>query len=114
MKRLGIVLPAGLIISILTCAMVWAQATAQISGTVRDQTGAVLPGVEITATQTGTGITRSVITNETGSYVLPNLSVGPYRFEAALPGFRSYVQTGIQLQGDSSGRDKGKGSPLLG
>ena len=37
---------------IFGCAVVWGQATAQISGTVRDQSGAVLPGVEITATQT--------------------------------------------------------------
>jgi hypothetical protein len=75
-----------------------AQATAQISGTVRDQSGAVLPGVEVTATQTETGITRTTISNETGSYVLPNLLVGPYRLEAGLPGFRTFVQTGLVLQ----------------
>src|SRR5881398_815399 len=80
----------------------WAQATAQISGSVKDQSGAVLPGVEITATQTGTGIARTTVTNETGSYVLPNLPLGPYRVEAALPGFRSYVQMGIVLQVNSS------------
>jgi hypothetical protein len=82
--------------------MVWAQATAEISGTARDQSGAVLPGVEITATQTDTGVTRNVITNETGSYVLPNLPIGPYRLEAGLPGFRTYVQTGIVLQVNAS------------
>src|SRR5207245_7564408 len=60
--------------------------------------GAVLPGVEITLTQTDTGIARSTVSNETGSYVLPNLPVGPYRLEAALPGFRTYVQRGIVLQ----------------
>src|SRR5262245_42616660 len=66
-------------------AAVWAQATDQISGTVRDQTGAVLPGVEVSATQTDTGITRNTVTNETGLYVLPNLAIGPYRIEATLP-----------------------------
>src|SRR2546428_5660700 len=76
----------------------WAQATAQISGTVKDQSGAVLPGVEVTATQADTGIRRATVTNETGSYVLPNLVTGPYKLEAALPGFRSFVQTGIVLQ----------------
>src|SRR5262245_29118070 len=76
----------------------WAQATAQISGTVKDQSGAVLPGVEVTATQTETGIARMTVTNETGSFVLPNLLVGPYRLEAALAGFRTFVQTGIVLQ----------------
>jgi hypothetical protein len=86
----------------LGCAIVWAQATAQISGTAKDQSGAVLPGVEITVTQTETGIARSAVTNETGSYVLPNLPLGPYRLEAGLPGFRTFVQTGIVLQVNSS------------
>ena len=81
---------------------IWAQATAQISGTVKDQSGAVLPGVEVTATQTETGITRTAVTNETGSYVLSNLPIGPYRLEAALPGFRTFAQTGIVLQVNSS------------
>jgi hypothetical protein len=47
--------------------MVFTQATAQISGVVKDQSGAVLPGVEITATQTDTGVARMTVTNETGS-----------------------------------------------
>ena len=41
------------LISLLACGSVWAQATAQISGAARDQSGAVLPGVEITATRDG-------------------------------------------------------------
>src|SRR5437867_13247146 len=75
----------------------WAQHTAQISGTVSDQSGAVLPGVEIMVTQSQTGLTRAVVTNETGAYVLANLPIGPYKLEAALPGFRTYVQNGIVL-----------------
>src|SRR5213592_4949367 len=71
--------------------MIWAQATAQISGSVKDQTGAVLPGVEVTATQTATGTKRSAVTDETGSYILQNLPIGPYTIEASLPGFRLYV-----------------------
>src|SRR5437773_346110 len=97
--KLGV---GGLLLSILACASLWGQATAQMSGTAKDQSGAVLPGVEITATQTETGIIRNAVTNETGSYVLPNLPTGPYRLEAALPGFRTYVQTGIILQVNSN------------
>jgi hypothetical protein len=87
---------------VLGYTVAWGQATAQISGTVNDQSGAVLPGVEIIATQTDTGLTRTVISNETGSYVLSNLALGPYRLEASLPGFRTSVQTGIVLQVNSS------------
>ena len=78
-----------LLLVVLCSASLWAQATAQISGTVKDQSGAVLPGVEITATQTDTGVARTTVSNETGSYVLPSLPTGPYKVEAALPGFRS-------------------------
>src|SRR6266513_2465975 len=102
MKRTIITLSIGLLGFAVSCGIALAQGTAQISGTVKDQSGAVLPGVEITATQTETGISRNTVSNETGSYVLPNLAVGPYRLEAALPGFRTYVQTGIVLQVNSS------------
>src|SRR2546427_4389278 len=91
-------LPLTIAFLALTCTMVRGQSTAQVSGTARDQSGAVLPGVEVRLTQTNTGLVRSVVTNETGSYSLPNLPVGPYKLEASLPGFRTYVQTGIVLQ----------------
>src|SRR5437667_5445184 len=88
--------------SCVTWTAVWGQSTAQVSGTVRDQSGAVLPGVEVTATQTATGLVRTVVSNETGSYVLPNLPVGPYKLDATLPGFRSFSQTGIVLTVDAN------------
>src|SRR5882762_3236191 len=99
MKRImGISVVLVFIISSFACGIVWAQSTAQISGTVKDQSGAVLPGVQVTATQTATGLERSIVTNETGSYVLTNLPVGPYKLEASLPGFHAFAQTGIVLQ----------------
>src|SRR6266404_4182940 len=91
-----------LISTCVASANIWAQATAEISGTARDQSGAVLPGVEIRVTQTDTGVARTTVSNETGAYVLPNLAVGPYRLEASLPGFRTFAQTGIVLQVNSN------------
>ena len=88
----------GALILLLTAGAAWAQATAQLSGTVRDESGAVLPGVTVTATQTDTGLVRTAVTDDTGGYLLTNLPTGPYRLEVALQGFRSYVQTGIVLQ----------------
>src|SRR5262245_47085424 len=103
MKRFLNFLAVVSFLCLFTCVTAWGQgATAQISGTVRDQSGAVLPGAEITATQTETGATRMAVSNETGSYILPNLAVGPYKLEVSLPGFRTFVQTGIVLQVNSN------------
>src|SRR4029079_12537614 len=83
----------------LACAAAFGQAqgTSQINGVVKDPSGAVLPGVEVTATQTSTNVSRQTVTDERGNFILPNLPIGPYKVEAQLPGFRSFVQTGIQL-----------------
>src|SRR4029450_10594184 len=82
---------------LLAATNAWAQATAQINGTVSDSSGAVLPGVSVVAIQTDTGFRREVVTDQAGAYALLNLPIGPYRLEASLQGFRSYVQTGIVL-----------------
>ena len=92
------VLTIGFSLMVLSSGTVWAQETAQINGTLQDSTGALLPGVEVTATQTATGLSRLTISNETGSYLLSNLPLGPYRLEAVLPGFQTFAQTGIVLQ----------------
>ena len=73
-------------------------AIAQISGVVTDESGGALPGVEMTVTQTSTGLVRFVITGDRGDYVLPNLPIGPYKLEAKLQGFNTFEQTGIVLQ----------------
>ena len=87
---------------LLVATNAWAQATAQINGTVADASGAVLPGVTVIAIQTDTGFRREVVTDDTGSYTLLNLPIGPYRLEATLSGFRTYAQTGIVLQVNSN------------
>src|SRR6266480_2493880 len=84
--------------SLFFCGMVWAQATAQISGTVRDSSGAVIPGVEIKVTQTATGAVRTTLSKEEGRYVFANLALGPYMLEAKQPGFKSIIQSRIVVQ----------------
>jgi len=96
--RHGQLLAFAAISLLISASAGWAQSTAQISGTVTDQTGAIIPRVEVTAAGTDTGVKRSVTTDASGSYTLPSLQVGPYRLEATAPGFRAYVQTGILLQ----------------
>jgi hypothetical protein len=78
----------------------WAQAIAgsQLSGVVRDSSGATIPGAEVTVTKTDTGATRTVFTSGDGTYSLPNLPVGPYQLKVVLQGFNTYVRDGIVLQ----------------
>src|SRR5687767_11313183 len=99
MKRTLAAISVVACVSILTAASALAQVpTGQISGRVTDSSGAVLPGVDVTVTQTDTGLKRSTVTNDSGQYAIPSLPLGPYRLEAALQGFRTFAQEGITLQ----------------
>src|SRR3990167_7701432 len=98
MKRFATVASLAALLLFLASSPVWAQATAELSGRVTDESGAVLPGVTVTATQTDNGLTRSDVTDGGGGWVMPNLPTGPYRLEVSLQGFRTYVQTGIALR----------------
>src|SRR5689334_19624571 len=82
-----------------TALGLWAQAasTSQVSGTVQDSSGAAIPGAQVTLRQTETGQARSAVTVTDGSYLFPNLVIGPYRMEVSKEGFATYVQTGIVL-----------------
>src|SRR5438093_13659705 len=93
MRTAASVLIAALLLCVMAPTTVSAQATAQVSGTVRDVSGAVLPGVQITATQTDTGISRTTVTNESGFYVLPSLPLGPYTLEGALRGLPNFAKS---------------------
>src|SRR5438128_2086331 len=87
-----------LILSGPTPVFAQAVANAQIHGLIADPTGAVIAGVQIKATQTETGQVRTTVSNGDGSYVLPNLPVGPYSLEVTAQAFNNYVQSGIILQ----------------
>ena len=87
-----------LFVLFLVPAALYAQGTAQLNGRVTDESGAILPGVTVTATQTDTGFSRTVVSDESGAWLMPNVPIGPYRLEFALQGFRTFVQTGVVLQ----------------
>jgi hypothetical protein len=63
----------------------------QISGQVTDSSGAVLANAVVIVTEQGTGLTRSVKTNQTGNYVVPDLPTGQYRVACEAPGFKKEV-----------------------
>src|SRR2546426_4893057 len=87
-----------LIVGLLAFSSAWAQqTTATIAGAISDESGAVLPGVQVTITNTETGISRAMTTDERGYYIAPLLPVGSYQLRSELPGFQTAVQTGITL-----------------
>jgi hypothetical protein len=95
------VLPLPLLILAGTAA--FAQ-TATILGTVTDPTGSVVPGATITITNTGTDAKRVLQTNTAGSYIAPELPIGPYSVRAEASGFKGYERTGIKLDSNDTVR----------
>jgi hypothetical protein len=71
--------------------------TATLTGTTKDLTSAVLPGVTVTLTQVETGRVRTTITGDEGRYQATSLAVGTYQVAAELVGFQKLIQDGIQL-----------------
>ena len=71
--------------------------TASIVGTVKDTSGAVMPGVTVTATETKTNVALTALTNSAGEYVFPNLRIGTYAVSAELQGFKRAVRPPITL-----------------
>src|SRR6266403_543836 len=71
--------------------------TSALTGTVTDPTGAVIPGVSVTATATATNQARTVLTAEDGVYRIPLLEPGAYRVRFSLAGFKTSEVTAINL-----------------
>ena len=75
-----------LLIAFGTSVVLAQTSTATIVGVVRDTTGALVPGVTVNIKHLDSGQTRTVLTNETGSYAAPSLAVGPYELDTVMPG----------------------------
>jgi len=87
----------GVLIALGT-SLVFAQiSTATILGVVRDASGALVPGVNISIKHVESGLTRTAISNERGGYSVPLLPVGPYEITTTMPGFKQEVRKGINL-----------------
>src|SRR2546423_4180973 len=81
-----------------------AETTATLGGTVKDSSGAVVTGATVTLTEATTNTSRSQQTNPDGAYSFTLVPVGRYQVAVESSGFRKYVQSGIQLEGDQNGR----------
>src|SRR5262249_55469415 len=85
------------LIALGTCLSVAQSSTATILGTVKDASGALVPGVSITIKHAESGLTRTVVSGERGGYNVPLLPVGAYEITTTMPGFKQAVRSGINL-----------------
>jgi len=82
-----------------------AATTGSISGTIIDPSGAVVPGVNLTATNPATGIQNTTKTDVKGFYSFPSLAVGRYDLKIEAPGFHEQERKGLTIDADSELRD---------
>src|SRR6185437_11572896 len=81
------------------CAPGWAQvASAELSGTVLDSSGAAVANAKVTATNLATNVARDGVSDGSGRYFITLLPAGDYSVSAEAPGFRKLVQSGLVLQ----------------
>jgi hypothetical protein len=93
---------ASVLLCVLLIPSTFSQTTnATLGGTVSDASGALIPGVSVTATNTATGIVTTVVSNEAGAYQFASLQTGTYKVSAELPGFQTQsfnVTLGVSQQ----------------
>ena len=78
------------------------QQTGSILGTIRDESGGVIVGADVTAENVATGVTTETVSSDDGFYIFPALGIGEYSVTVMLPGFSQAVQTGVRVVAGSS------------
>jgi hypothetical protein len=82
----------------LVCPL-WAQSDrGTITGTVTDQSGAVMAGVSVSSTNTATGVVTKTTSGPGGTYTIPLVRVGTYEVDAEFQGFKKFVQSGLVVE----------------
>ncbi len=95
--RISCLAVLAILLCMSTVGMGQAVDTAQVSGVVKDTSGAAIPGAQVTVTNVDKNVVRTVETVADGSYTFVNLGTGSYQIEVKSSGFRSYLQKGIVL-----------------
>ncbi len=85
---------------LFVCPLVYGQSTGSFSGTVTDNSGAVMAGITVTATAQSTNVTREAKTDDSGHYLIPLLGVADYTIKVAAPGFKPIDTKDVRLQID--------------
>ncbi|MGB9030653.1 MAG: TonB-dependent receptor [Acidobacteriaceae bacterium] len=96
-RRLAPSLLAAVVVGVFLCGTSWAQENAELTGTVKDPSGAVVPNAKVTLTNASTAEVRAGTTNGAGLYDFPALHIGSYNLKVAATGFEAYAKTGIVM-----------------
>jgi hypothetical protein len=94
---LPFLLPLFTLLALLLAPLAHAGVTGSISGVVRDSVGAVIPGLQVVAQNTETGVQATSMTDTKGFYAFQALSVGTYDIKADKQGFKGYLESGLVL-----------------
>jgi hypothetical protein len=101
------------VIGVMLVGPYWAHAqitTGTITGSVKDQQGAIIPGATVVLISESRGTKSApVMTNDNGDYVFPNVTPGTYTIEVTLESFKTTRRTGISV----SGGDRVGVAPLI-
>src|SRR5258705_1333859 len=103
-KRILWVLLAGLATILPWQENAWGQDKARLAGTVKDQSGGAVQGSTVTLTNEATNVSRKATTDGDGNFLFALVDVGTYRVTIEQVGFKKYVQSGITLEVNQSGR----------
>src|SRR5262245_56302012 len=93
-----------LLLALIISTNAFGQATTTLSGTVQDASGALIPGVEITAINDGTGVESRSISNDAGTYNFTAMPPGAYTVRASLPSFQTRTFTNVTLSANQTNR----------
>jgi outer membrane receptor protein involved in Fe transport len=91
-------------VAVVLPGVAFAQATGSISGIVTDESGAVMPGVTVEATNVGTNQTRAAVTGADGFYSIPLVPPGQYSLKGTLQGFKTFLREGVTVTVESTAR----------
>jgi len=89
-------------VCLLGSLLAWAGITGMISGLIADQSGAIIPGVTVVATNEETGVQSTSASDDKGLYSFPALAVGTYDLTVRRTGFRDFVEKNIRIDANSA------------
>src|SRR5579864_7034643 len=97
-RRMALTFACAVCLTSLICQPLFAQIDmGGLTGTVKDPTGAVVPGAELTLTNEATGVAQRVRSSSSGTYAFEAVPVGSYTLKVEASGFKAYVAAGLQV-----------------